>query len=231
MTETPETDAPQTQPQSDDQGPGCLPAILAATALMGIIGFVVCAFSTWLLFQKRTELAVRTLRGAYIAEIEQSLLDPRSKKAVATEVETLVEDLEAGKYENWQAAGIMQRLQRLPVIQWGELQAIEAFLQKRAAGEASDGLRQISRVKRAVELGNVTSFDFQDVLQPVREADDSPRGYSLIRPLQQKQVDEVIHRARLLADRAEIPDERFDDVKIDAIVRREIERGAREGTY
>ncbi len=209
-----------------------MPAILAATALMGIVGFVVCAFSTWLLFQKRTELAVRTLRGTYIAEIEQSLLDPRTKKAVLTEVESLAEDLEAGKYENWQAAGIMQRLQRLPVIQWGEIQAIEAFLKKESPDGADvDSLRQLSRVKRAVELGNVTSFDFQDVLGPVRQADESPRGYSLLQPLEQTKVDDVIHRARLLADRAEVPDELFEDVKIDAIVRREIERGAREGTY
>ena len=39
--------------ESSDEGPGWMPAIMAATVLMGIIGFVICAFSTWILFQQR----------------------------------------------------------------------------------------------------------------------------------------------------------------------------------
>ncbi len=107
-----------------------MPAIVAAMALMGIVGFIVCAFSTWSLFQKRTEFAIRTLQGDYVRQLEQSLLDPATKTSLMREVEKLIADLERGKYENWQSAAIMQRLQRLPVFQWGELQAIEAFLKQ-----------------------------------------------------------------------------------------------------
>ncbi len=113
--------------------------ILAGTVLMGVIGFIVCAFSTWILFQKRTEFAIRTLRGSYIADIEQSLLDPATKSVVVKEIETLAAEMESGKYEDWQAAGVMQRLQRLPVLQWGELQAIDSFLRNRVASRLADG--------------------------------------------------------------------------------------------
>ena len=49
--------------QEDNQGPGWLPALMAGSVILGIAGFICCGVSTWVLFQKRTELAVRTLRG------------------------------------------------------------------------------------------------------------------------------------------------------------------------
>ncbi len=242
MTEETETTDSENQRDPSDEGPGWMPAILAGTLLMGIIGFVVCAFSTWILFQKRTEFAIRTLRGSYIAEIEQSLLDPVTKSAVVKEIETLAADMESGNCEDWQAAGVMQRLQRLPVLQWGELQAVDSFLQKSVAeGQAdgqlieteppalADGRRQLSRLRRAVELGKSTSFEFEDVLQPVRMSD--PSGHRLIQPLTIELAREVVLRARLAADQAKIPDQDFDNVRLESIVRREIELGLREGSF
>lgn len=233
-----ETTDPDDQAEVVDEGPGWMPAILAGTVLMGIVGFIACAFSTWILFQQRTEFAIRTLRGSYIGEIEQSLLEPASKSGVVTEIETLADDMERGKYEDWQAAGIMQRLQRLPVLQWGEIQAIESFISKRVADdqtdqqakdEAADAIKQLSRLRRAVELGKVTSFDFEDVLKPVRVSD--PSGSRLVQPLDDERVDEVIHRVRLAVDQAKIPDQSFQNVQLQSIVRREIERGASEGSF
>jgi hypothetical protein len=218
--------------EADDEGPGWMPAILAGTLLMGIVGFIVCAFSTWILFQKRTEFAIRTLKGSYVLQLEQSLLDPESKSAVVKEIKGLIADLERGKYENWQAAGIMQRLQRLPVIQWGELQAIEAFLKKEAGDNQAGQIDQLSRLRRAVELGMVTSFDVEDVLQPVRRPDpNSATGSQLVQPLNKEQVSQVVHRARLAADRAAVPNQHFDGIRIESIVRSEIERGASEGSF
>jgi hypothetical protein len=231
---TDETDAgdPEHDVEADDEGPGWMPAILAGTLLMGIVGFIVCAFSTWILFQKRTEFAIRTLKGSYVLQLEQSLLDPESKLAVVKEINGLIADLERGKYENWQAAGIMQRLQRLPVIQWGELQAIEAFLKKEAGDEQAGQIEQLSRLRRAVELGMVTSFDVEDVLQPVRRPDpNAATGSQLVQPLNKEQVSQVVHRARLAADRAAVPNQHFDGIRIESIVRSEIERGASEGSF
>ena len=102
------------------QGPGWLPALMAMSLLAGMAGFICCGVTTWVLYQKRTELAVRTLEGAYITELEQSYLDPSTKRAVVDEVKELITEMEAGDYENWQSAAIMQRLQRLPVVQWGD---------------------------------------------------------------------------------------------------------------
>jgi hypothetical protein len=214
-----------------------MPAVLAATALMGIVGFIVCAILTWVLFQKRTDLAIRTLEGAYIPQLEQSLLDPDTKSAVLGEIEQVIDDLEAGRYENWQAAGIMQRLQRLPVFQWGELQAVEAFLQNASndtftAAERTAGRKQLSRLRRAVEMEKVFSFDFKDVLEPVRRPSNaSPSGFELVRPLPPDGVRESIRRAKLLADRSGIPDETFEEIRIEQILEREIERGSSAGTY
>ncbi len=210
---------------------------MAGMALMGIIGFIVCAFSTWLLFQKRTEFAIRTLQGDYTQQLEQSLLDPASKASVLSEVKALIADMERGKYENWQAAGIMQRLQRLPVLQWGELQAIEAFLSKSTSEqwsgeERQEGRKQLGRLRRAVELGKVTSFDFVDILEPVGNPSSSnPGGFELSQPLTVKGVQESIRRAKLLADRSQVPDEDFQDIRIERILRQEIEQGASAGGY
>lgn len=219
------------EPQVDEQGPGCLPAILAATALMGIVGFIFCAFATWLLFERRTELAIRTLRGSLITDIEQSLLDPVTKAAVVDQLNSLAADMERGKYENWQSAGIMQRLHRLPLLQWGELQAIEAYVMKANGDELEHQLKQLSRLRRAVEMGNATSFEFEDILKPARQSDTADSsGSRLSQPLAPEQVEEVILRAKLVADRENIPDESF-DVAIEPILRQEIERGASEGGF
>ena len=78
----------------------------------------------------------------------------------------------------------------------------------------------------------MTSFDVEEVLQPVRRADpNAPSGSRLVQPLTTKQVDEVINKARLAADRAKIPDQSFGGVQIESIVRQEIELGASEGGF
>ncbi len=215
-----------------DQGPGWLPAIMAGTLLMGILGFIFCAFSTWVLFQKRTELAIRTLKGAYVTELEQSLLEPETKTRVVEEIRSLIVEMEGGKYEDWQSAAIMQRLQRLPVLQWGQLQAVQSFVEKSQSEDKPTQLRELSRLERAVEIGKVTSFDFQDVLDPVLRADPgSSSGYELVRPLQPETVADVVLRAKLVADRAGVPDEDFSDVDLAKIVAKEIDEGAAVGGY
>lgn len=217
--------------EEDDDGPGWLPAILAGTLLLGILGFICCGVSTWVLFQKRTEFAVRTLKGSYLPQLEQSLLQPEEKLLVVRRVKELATDMERGKYEQWQAAGIMQRLQRLPVVQWGELEAVDGHIRKSEAEDRSDSLQELSRLRRGVELGKVTSFDFEDVLKPVMEADaQSSTGRRLVQPLTDELVKEVIKRAKLVSDRSEVPNKSF-DVSIDEILSREIELGKNEGGF
>ena len=214
------------------QGPGWLPALMAMSLLAGMAGFICCGVTTWVLYQKRTELAVRTLEGAYITELEQSYLDPSTKRAVVDEVKELITEMEAGDYENWQSAAIMQRLQRLPVVQWGDLQAIELFISKGNGAEKDEQLKEISRLEQAVVDGSVTSFDFQDVLEPVHRADPkSSSGFSLILPLTAVPVAEVCLRAKLVADRAKVANRRFPKVDLAAIVRREISQGATAGGF
>lgn len=221
-----------TSVRRDDQGPGWLPALMAGTVILGIAGFICCGVSTWVLFQKRTEMAVRTLRGAYISELEQSYLEPQTKRAVIDKVEALIAELEAGDYENWQSAAIMQRLQRLPVVQWGYLQAIELFINKNEGADQEEQLREISRLQQAVVDGLATSFDFQDVLEPVQRADPkSPSGFSLIQPLSSEQVAEVCLRAKLVADRANIANRTFSKIDLAEIVQREISQGVTAGGF
>ena len=218
--------------QEDNQGPGWFPALMAGSVILGIAGFICCGVSTWVLFQKRTELAVRTLRGAYLIELEQSYLEPATKREVIDEVETLISGMEAGDYENWQSAAIMQRLQRLPVVQWGDLQAVELFISKNDGPDQEVQLKELSRLQQAVANGSATSFDFQDVLEPVHRADpESSSGFSLIQPLGSEQVAEVCLRAKLIADRANIADQTFPKVDLAAIVEREISLGATAGGF
>ena len=220
--------------ESDDvrnEGPGWMPIIMAATLLMGMVGFIGCGLSTWLLFQKRVPLAIRTLRATYIPEVEQSLLEPEEKKATIAQLEELTEELERGKYENWQAAGVMQRLIRLPVLQWGELSAIEAFIEKDLGDEAAAASRDLSRLRRAVELDKATSIDVEDVLKPAMVIDDSTLGRRLNEKLTVEMAKDVAQRAKLVADRSDIPQQDFPDVKINVILRRQIDAGLKEGGF
>lgn len=210
---------------SSDQGPGCLPAILAATALMGIVGFVTCGFSTWFLFQHRGEFAVRTLRTSVIPQIEQGRLAPETKVAVIEQLDQFASDVERGKYDNAAVAAVMSNLVKLPLSGWGDLQAIEALLVSRDDGpDRDEALKQFSRLKRALELRKANAIDFDSVLEPARVADDSsPTGRRLKEPLADEEIAEVSNRARLVADRAQVPDQAFDGIRLQVLIQREIE--------
>ena len=224
-------DAAHGQTAAQDDGPGWMPAILAATVLLGMFGFICCGGSTWYLYQQRTALAVRTLEGSYIPGLEQSFLDPREKKAVVEEVRAFADDLKRGKHEAWQAVGVLQRLQRLPVLQWGELTAVQRFLEASELPDKEPMLMGISRLRRAVDAGSATSLDFEDVLAPVMIPDrDAANGRRLDQAFAVEDVREVARRANLIADRCEIPERRF-ECGIDKIVAREIDLGIEEGGF
>ncbi|MGB1927080.1 MAG: hypothetical protein ACPHL6_11140 [Rubripirellula sp.] len=213
----------------DQQGPGCMPAVLAAGALMGIAGFITCALLTWVIFQKRTELAVRTLEGSFLPQIEQSLLDPETKQEVIQEVDTLVEKMKSGRYENWQSAGIMQRLQKLPVIQWGELQALEQWInasnpEDLSSNEKSVAISEINRLRVAIKQGKAFSFDLENVLEPIRvPSSSSATGFIPKTPIDRASAMEAVKLAKLLADRSGIGNADNQSVSISKIIRAEIQ--------
>jgi len=214
----------------EPQGPGCLPAILAATVLMGIVLFVMFGFSAWLIFQKRGDLAARTLRGTIIPELEQSRLDPAEKKSVIDQLTELADDLEAQRYENWQAGGIMQRLINAPLMRWGDLQAVSAWAATNLPeDQREDARKHLSRFCRAVELDRAVARDIHDVLAPVATPENAGGFVQLRSDLNVADVSEVIQRAKLVADRAEVPDQLFDAVSLSQVVRRQIEAGGRDG--
>ena len=251
QSDPPQSDSPQSDPPATDKslsdsevsvdppppvddGPGWLPAIMAGTVLMGILGFLFCGFSTWVLFQRRTELATRTIRDAYLPELQQSYLDPDTKRDVVAVISQLATDLENGKYENWQSAGILQRLQRIPVLQWGRLTAVKAFYEPKLADDP-DRLatinRQMRRLQQGIQTDRLTSFDLQDVLEPVLEPDPkSPSAYSLIQPMTIKSAEQVFDRVRLWLEDSKIPDEDFDEVSLAKVLQNAIETGAAQGT-
>ncbi len=217
-------------PADEPQGPGCLPAVLAATLLMGMVCFLAFAFSAWLIFQKRGDLAIRTLRQTIIPELEQSRLDPEEKRIIVEELSELADDMEQGLYENWQAGGIMQRLINSPMMRWGDLVAVERWAAKNLPPEQQpEARKQISRFFRAVELDRVVARDIHDVLAPVSTRENAAGFVQLRTQLREQDVREVVQRARLVADRAQVPDQTFPDVSLSQFIRRQIEVGRREG--
>ncbi|QDT12575.1 hypothetical protein [Planctomycetes bacterium K23_9] len=215
---------------ASDGGPGWMPAIMAATLIFGMVIFVTCSFTTWLLFQKRSEFAVKTLRGTYLPSIEQSLLEPEDKERTLALLEEFTQELERGKYEDWQAGGVMTRMIRLPVLQWGDLAAVEAFTKSHADSFDEAAQRQFSRLRWTAEINKATGIDFDHVLDPVIQYDDSLRGQHLVEPLQIEAVKDVVKRCKEVADRFEVEDKRFDDVWIDQIVNRQIKAGLELGS-
>lgn len=198
---------------------------------MGIVLFITFGFAGYLIFQKRGDLAARTIRGTIISELEQSRLEPATKQQVIERLLTLADDIESKKLENWQAGGVMNRIIRSPLLRWGDLQAIDAWAATNLPqSEYAEFHKQITRFFRAAELDRAIASDLQDILLPVTSGDPREMLGRLKTDLVDNEVREVAVRARIVADRAEVPDQVFEDVSLPRMIERLIELGAREGT-
>ncbi|WP_145300421.1 hypothetical protein [Crateriforma conspicua] len=230
--ETPEHAQAGAVTGDEEEKAGCFPAILAATLIMGMVFCIGCGLSAWVIFGKRTEMAIVTMEKNFVPMVQQSRLESDDKAAVLEQFEDFIRDMKADNVENWQASGVLQRLVNLPVVEWGDLQAVEAYAQTRDPELADEARLQLSRLRRAIELQEAVRIDVTDALKPVmRPSDDPLMVQVLIDPLNDQAVKETVLRAKLLADRAEIPDKPFEDVQIGRIVRRQIEAGMLKGTY
>jgi hypothetical protein len=208
-----------------------MPGILAATALMGVLGFVFCGFMAWLIFSKQDELAIRSLEGSFIPAVEQSLLEPEEKKQMIVQLEDFVDELKRGQLEGWQVTGVMQRLSRLPILQWGQIRAVERFVDANPDAFAEDASLQFDRLRRGVERNDITAIDFRHILSPVLQGETAEPEPPLIEPLEIDPVQEVVQRARIVADRSVPEALPKSDVSIDTIVRRQIEAGLEQGSF
>lgn len=224
---------PSKQPADElqDEGPGCMPAILAIAVLLGIVGFICCGVMTWLIFQKQDELALRSMRGSFIPAVEQSLLEPDEKTKTVKLLNDFADELERGKLEGWQASGVMQRLTRLPILQWGQIRRLEMFVDDHPQDFSPDDSLQFDRLRKGVERNKITTIDFLHVLDPVLQADPNREQASLVETLEVAPVAEVVTRARVAADRGEVETAPKNDVSIDVLVRRQIQAGIDQGTY
>lgn len=231
-------DAPAAVDQTDgnstvdvDEGPGCMPAILAATVLMGIVGFVTCAFMTWLIYEKRDVLAIRTLRGSFIPAVEQSLLEPDEKTSTVNMLDEFADELERGQMEGWQISGVMQRIERLPILEWGQIRRVEAFVDANPDDFETDASVQFDRLRAGVAAGDIVSIDFTHILSPVLQPETVGDNAALVETLTVDAVKDVVQRARLVADRADVVESPKSDTGIDTLVRRQIEAGIKDGGY
>jgi hypothetical protein len=231
MADGPPESTPSVTTSAKPESAGCFPAILAATVLMGMVMFITFGFAGYMIFQKRGDLAVRTLRGTLITEFEQSRLDPESKAQVIASLNKLAEDIETNRIENWQAGGAMNRLVRSPILRWGDLAAVDAWAKtNRSEQDYAELHKQVTRFFRAAELDRAIFSDIQDVLATVTGGDPNMMLGRLKQPLIEEDVREVGVRAKLVADRAEIPDQVFNDVSLPRVLDRLIEIGIREGS-
>lgn len=228
------SNTPAVQPEPDereDEGPGCMPAILAASLLLGIVGCIFCAFMTWLIFQKQDELALRAMRGSFIPAVEQSLLDPEEKAKTVELLSEFADQLERRQLEGWQASGVMQRMNRLPVLQWGQIRRIEKFVDDHPDDFTEADSIQFHRLRSGVERNKIVTLDFMHVLSPVLLADPESENGRLVDPLDVKSVTEVVQRAQVVAGRVDVEASPKNDVNIDTLVRRQIEAGIEKGGY
>ena len=214
----------------EPESAGCFPAVLAATILMGIVLFLTFGLAGYLIFQKRGDLAVRTLRASIIPELAQSRLDPETKQAVIEQLEMVAKDIDDKRLENWQAGGVMNRLVRSPLLRWGDLVAVDAWAEVNLPQADYDEFhKQVSRFFRAAELDRAIASDLQDLLVTVTVSDPTTALGRLKSELVEADVLEVAVRARIVAIRAEIPDQSFEKVSLPKIVERLIETGMSDG--
>ena len=81
----------------EEQGAGCLPGILAAMALCGILGFITCGAMTWYIFANQDQLALRALTGSFIPAVEQSFLNPEEKSNTVDQLKEFAKEIERGQ--------------------------------------------------------------------------------------------------------------------------------------
>lgn len=193
--------------------------------------FISCAGGTYYLFQQRGEFALRTIEGTLIPLLEQSRIVPEDKQATIAELDAFVRRGRTGEWEDWQIAGVMQRLVRSPIVSWGDLQYIDSIIQQRESFSDEERVgfhRAISRLQRAAELDDVTQFDMADIFEPISNPADHESGYELNAQFSDDALREFIARVRLVAQRAEIPEQSY-DVKLVSIVKRQIAAGIKSG--
>ena len=229
---------PSAQPDDaapdDDQEGGCsgwAQAIIAISLLVLMVFFITCAVGTWYLYQQRGEMALATMKGALIPHLEQSSLDPAEKAATIGELQRFMRRAREEQLEPWQVAGVMQRLYRAPLLSWGDLQRTAAIIRDRETiGEdgRNDAQRDISRLMRGAELGEVTQLDMLSIFEPISSKENNEAGYTLIDQPSDAALAEFIHRVGLVAKRADVPEKTY-EVQLADVVRRLIDAGTTDG--
>ncbi|MEZ6090239.1 MAG: hypothetical protein R3C05_19870 [Pirellulaceae bacterium] len=221
-------------PQIKKDPSGCsawAPAIIAGGALLGMLFFIACAGGTYYLFQQRGEFALRTIEGTLIPLLEQSRLQPEDKTQAIDELEAFIVRGRSGELENWQIAGVMQRLVRAPLVSWGDIQYVDSIIQNRddfSDDEKSDASRDLSRLQRGAELDRVTQFEMGRVFSPISKEADHESGYKLNDDFTGDDLREFLTRVRLVAERAQVPEKAY-DVKVADLIRRQIAAGIESG--
>ncbi|QDS87647.1 hypothetical protein EC9_18260 [Rosistilla ulvae] len=193
--------------------------------------FISCAGGTYYLFQQRGEFALRTIDGTLIPLIEQSRLEPDDKATTIAELRDFIVRGQSGELEDWQIAGVMQRLVRAPIVSWGDMQFIGSVIAQRESftdEEKVAFLRDLSRLQRGAELDKVTQLEMADIFEPISTKADHESGYSLDQEFSDEGLREFIARVRLVAARAEVPEKQY-DVTLVAIVKRQIAAGIKSG--
>lgn len=214
-----------------DQGPGLLPALIALVAIGGMLMLITFAGMAWWIFSNQGKLALPALRDGFIPQVEQSRLSPEQKAPIVEHLNTVVEDLANDQLESWQITGVMQRLQRLPILQWGHLQVLQQYIEDHPNDFAEDAALQIDRVFSGVGAGQITGIDASTMLIPVLATDQNLNDADLIDPLEPEKVAEVVKTAKQLADRVKVPESPGPITPIDVLVRRQIEAGRSQGGF
>ena len=162
--------------------------------------------------------------------LEQSRLHPEDKTATVVLLKNFVAEGRADIYEDWQIAGVIQRLVRSPVISWGDLQVMALQIEKTSWSndEQSEALKDISRVMRGAELDTITQFEMANLFEPVSEKANNEWGYELNERPTEDSLKLFAKRARELADLNKVPDEEF-QVKLQTLVQRQIASGIQSG--
>ncbi|MEM1228310.1 MAG: hypothetical protein AAGJ40_21680 [Planctomycetota bacterium] len=229
-----ESDGSPTSDGSDssEPAPSCLPGLVAATLLMGMMAFILCAGTTWYLFQQRTQFAIRTLEG-YRPVIEQSYLPPEEKADVLEQLDMVKKRMQVDGFPPSKASAVMERLVRLPIPQWGEIQVISSWAVENLTGELKvTAQRQIRRLQTAIAKDLATVIDINEALEPVTTVDmRSPLGRTLNQPLSESSVLEFIDRAGLIADRCRIESEPADPPTIAEILDKQLRAADLDGGY
>jgi hypothetical protein len=188
-------------------GPACL--VVAIFAGVGISLMMILA--SWMLLGKQGERAEAAIQTQLIPWIAQSPLDPTDKSSVTEQLNGLVVQIKANRFDDKQLMRLFAVLSDSPLLQWGVIQQVNSKAAKSGLTEAEREALQLEsdRLLRFASTGGLSMQQLEFIVQPVAVKDRKSGTLTMIETATDANLREYLQRTKSTCDRREVSNEPY----------------------